>query len=353
MANLTWKLVNSILGRRGQIWLLFLLLAVAAAIRFTYFASPEFSLDRLAFVAETAEHRGRVVHSGSSGDHLLLLEQGNLIWLQEDELRIVTSDVVNLYANQGRLWVKTRDSIAKVETDSGTGIELLKIDYMEVKGIPFADARLIGIRDKRYYLSYGSSVIGIEENGIVEGPYHIEGRRQPLLVETDWGTGAAFIQGNSWVVMYNFMPAKTVSISEHKGVLLDIRMSPDASEVMYALQQGNVCQVWWSGADGTGAELIYQGDFIFSSLEAIWSSEGMIVLTVLGYEVCPELEFLYFSSTHLFKRGWRDTAVLSKTQGTDVRALIPTAWDSRASKIWFYWLHEEEPRPVLYRLFQN
>lgn len=340
-----------LLDRRGQVLLLFLLLAAAAVLRFTLFVSNDIDLDKMGYVADVSQTRGKVISSCSNSGQLIL-DKSRLLWTKGDEQKLVADDVVNLLSVQDRIWVKTRDHIALVKKDSGVSFVLLKVENLKGKGIPFPDARLVGVGENRFYLNFGSSVIGVEEQGIVEGPYHMDGRLQPLLVEANWRDWAVSIRDNSWVIYSNFRPVKQVRVNWERGLLRDAYLSPDGSHLTYVLQQEDNYQVWHAAMDGSMAELLLQKDNSFSSLYILWSPDSrMAVITVLGYGD-DESDYLYSSSTLIYK-AWEGSTVLSKSQGAEVKALIPTAWDCREHIIWFYWLHEEEPYPVYYRLFER
>lgn len=345
------KVADFLLDRKGQVLLLFLLLAAAAALRFTLFVSNDIDLDNMGYVAEVSQTRGKVISSCSSSGRFIL-DRSKLLWIKGDEQKLVADDVVNILSFQDRIWVKTRDHIALVKKDSGMSFVLLSNDNLRGMGIPFPDARLVGIGEDRFFLNFGSSVIGVEKQGIVEGPYHMDGRLQPLLVEANWRDWAVSIRDNSWVVYSNFRPVKQVSVNWERGLLRDAYLSPDGSHVIYVLQQEDHYQVWYGSKDGSRAELLHQEEDLFSSFYALWSPDSrMVVITVLGY-ADDETDYSYSSSTLIYK-AWEGGTVLSNSQGREVKALIPTAWDCREHIIWFYWLHEEDPYPIYYRLFER
>jgi len=354
MKNLTKILVGAVLSGNGQILLLILLLAGGLAVRYTWFSSESIPLDRLGFMSETSQEKGAVVFSRTARNQLLVLEKGQLYWTDGVITINIVENVVNLHSHQGRFWAKTNTEIGEINILNGSWNQLVTVDRLGEKGIAFAQARLIGVQGDRFYLSNDDGVRVIEERGIVGGPYHFEGRRNFMLVEPSWFHGVLFVQNNSWTMYINFQPRKPVQLGHNQGDLLEALLSPDVANVMYAVQKGPITEIWFARANGSGAELLYQNEMNFSSLKAIWSPDStMVVVNVLGYEIDAGLDDRFHSTTFLYQPGNLGTAVLSTSQGSEVRALFPTTWDSTAQMIWFYWLHEEEPVPVTYNLFRQ
>lgn len=342
------KIIGALLSSKGQIWLLFLLLALSLTVRFAWLAPKGITLDRLGFAAETSQEQGIVVYSRKGGNQLLLLNRGNLFWQDGEDTACIAEDVLNLYYNQGRIWVRTSSEIAEVNLPRGTAD--LQIGGEGLKTV--AGARLVGVLEDRFFLDSGESVLAVNEHGLVEGPYYLEGKRRQRLIEPDWRSGVAFIQGNAWIVARNFRLGEPVPVEQ--GELMDVLLSPDAREVVYAVQKGPETEIWYAQVNGTGAELLYRREKHFSSLEALWSPDlQLVAITVLGYQEDAGFDDEFISSTFLYQPGRRGIAVLAKSQGGEVRALVPTTWDRDGEMIWFYWLHEEETVPVFYRLFRQ
>lgn len=354
MVNLMGKAADVLLGRKSQTWLFLGLLIAGGVARFTLFAGDKITLDRVGFVAHTSQEQGQVVYSCTACDLLLLVTQGNLHWKSGEESFIIAENVVNLYSGQESLLVKTRAAIGEVRPDTGDYEELVRTESIDYPGFLFSEARLVGVSGQRFYLSYQDLVLGVETDGVVEGPYSFDGRRNPKLVESDWRSGAAFVRDNSWTVYVNFRQDETAHIEQNLGVLQDVIMSAAASEVIYALQAGTESQVLHAKVDGSEAEIIYREEIKFSSLEAVWSPDSRLVaVSILGYQEDAGYDDTFICTTFLYQPGRSGTAVLSRNLGPEVRALVPTAWDSQKPLLWFYWLHQETPAPVYYSFFNQ
>jgi hypothetical protein len=346
---------GAILGGKGQILLLLILLSSVITARFVWFSPGGIPLDRVGYTVETSGDQGAVLFSKKGGEQQLILEGENLHWKSGGKNELIAGQVVNLHFHQGRIWVMTRSVIYEVNMQTGTGSKLLSVDDLDDKGMSFKNSRLVGVeQDGRLYLIEGEILKVINGKGLIEGPYLFDGRRTPKLVEPDWRTGVVFMQGNSWILYINLSPQEPVRLDYQLGELQEVLLSPTGSHVVYALQQGQRTEVWYSRANGTNPQLLYHKDKIYSNLQAMWSPDSsLVVLTVLGYETDASYDDNFISSTLLFQPGQQGTVALSRSFGPEVKALIPTAWDSDAFIIWFYWMHEEQIMPVSYSLFRR
>lgn len=341
------KLLGAILAGNGQAWLLIAILALLTVIRFTFqFGIP---LNELGYVSAQVDSEGIVVYS--NGDRKLLLDDSVLRWMDGEDHTDVAGNVINLHIQQDSIWIKTPTEISNFNTKTGAPTQVLTAETLP--GIPFARARLVGTAPGLYYLSYDDAVRVVGEDGKREGPYYLQGRRRDRLVESNWKKGVAFIEDNSWTIFVDFKPASTVRIEHERGQLMEVVLSPCSSELLYALQNQGFTEVWHARSNGSRSSLVYKGEKNFSSLEAIWSPESkQIALNILGYQRDAQPGDNFDSQTLLYQPG-QGILPLATFFGTEVRALMPTAWDRGGKSIWFTWLHEEVNRPVMYSLFRK
>jgi len=348
------KLLGSLLGAKGQVVLLLVILLAAAVTRYSLPNQDYLSLDKLGFSSSTATEPGTVVYSDASQDLFLLVVGGNLLWRRGDESSFIAEDVINLHTHKGRFWIKTKTEVSELIISNGAVVQQLHASSPGCRDFAFAESRLVGTGDREFFLSTGPQVYGLAQWGLVEGPYHLEGRRDPQFLEGDWRQGVVFIEDNAWTVYINYMPQVRVKIEYDQGQLQGAVLAPDAATIIYAVQQGADVEVWHSKVAGIDeAELLYQQEMQFSSLEAIWAPDlSLTIVSVLGYEGEADFDDNFHSATFLYQPG-QTTAMLNRSYGSQIRALFPTAWDSRENLIWFNWLHEEVPVPVSYSLFSH
>jgi len=347
LAKWTNKFISAMVSNGGQFFLLIFILALAAVLRFAL-ANDQVPLMELSFKSEAAQHIGKVISSRRGGEELIIFHEGSLR-MNESPL---AQNVVNVYGGQGEHWVKTEEAIVEIDLDSGVGMEKLSGD--NVARPSFAQARLVGVKDGRYFLYFADQVEILDENGMVEGPYYLEGWRKPRLLEEDWRRGVALLNGNSWTIYVDFRAQTTVELPLEQGELRDVYLSRDASSVIYVLQLEDQVQLWYAQANGAQAQLIHQGQKWFSSMEVVWSpDQTTVVISVLGYaeDAGPEDEFS--STTLMYRPRGQESIVLNKSQGHEIQAMVPTAWDADEFMLWFNWLHQEQPVPTFYTFFSQ
>lgn len=344
------KFIGLISGGRGQALFLLIIFAVGAVMRFTFYRPQGLELAELSFSSSTASFQGTVVYSDVDQDLYLVLDGGSLFWRRGEENIELARDVVNLLVQEKQIWLKTATNINELICSTGAVVPQLNATSPDCQDIPFAQSRLVGKDKEGFYLHSGQVVQGIG-SGEVKGSYFFEGRRKPPFIERDWRQGVAFIQGKSWRVYVDLLARFQVEPSQ--GMLRDIVLSPSATHIVYAIQRESLTEVWYARVSGADAELLYKEEMQFSDLKALWSpNQGMMVVSILGYQGEGSFSDDFCSATFLFQPR-KGMTVLSKFQGQEIKALIPTAWDTRAPLIWFNWLHEEQPVPVSYQLFSR
>lgn len=343
------RFLGSILGGKGQVLLLLLFLAAVAALKFGFAQFGGLDLSQLAYTSASAPFPGRVVYSDDHRNLHLVVVQGNLHWRRGEENRLLAEDVVNLLVQQDRIWLKTKTEVSEVILSTGALVPLLSGSSPECSEIPFAQASLVGRGGQYFYLLSEPWVVGIGPDGVTEGPYYLEGRRHPALVEGDWRRGVAFVQDDAWIIYTGFLKDGKVRLPG--GGLKEAVLSPDASQIIYAVQEEGRTEVWHAQSNGAGAERIYHREMVFSDLEALWNpDENILAISILGYQGEASFRDDFHSATFLYQPG-QEIVMLSMSDGPEIKALVPTAWDAKESLLWFTWLHQEIPTPVEYRFF--
>jgi hypothetical protein len=345
------RFLGSVLNGKGQVLLFLIILVAGAAIRLVFSQPSGLELNELAYTSYPAPFPGRVVYSDDHQDLYLVVNRGNLYWRRGEEERLLAEGVVNLLAQQDRIWLKTQAEVSELILGIGALVPLLSATSPECREIPFAQAYLVGRDEGRFYLHFDTSVLGIGPDGVVEGPYYLEGRRNPSLVEGDWRRGVALVRDNAWVTYTGFMEQDR---TQHPlGILKEAVLSPDATRIIYAVQEERWTEVWHALSDGAEAELIYRQEMVFSDLEALWNpDQSMAAVSILGYQGEASYSDDFHSATFLYQPG-QAAVLLNKSTGPEIKALVPTAWDAREPLLWLNWLHQETPIPVGFRLFSH
>lgn len=347
MISLYKRSLDAILSQQGQVLLLILILAAGILVRFCC-GSKDVDLTRLTFAISSAPFQGRVVYSDVSHDLYLVLTEDKLYWREGEENTLLANAVVNVLIQDHRFWLKTETQVTEFILDGHYLMPELAHASLVDLGASFAQAHLVGKGEHNYYLRSGLDVIGIDSQGMREGPFDLYGRRSPNLVEGDWRRGVVFVGDKSWRVYTNFIDVKEGPLLG--GKLREAILSPDASHLVYAIQADNLTEIWHAQASGAGAELIYEWEMEFSDIEALWSPDhNLLAISVLGFQGEAGFGDEFHSATFLYQSG-QDIRVLSESNDREIKALVPTAWDVGAQVVWFNWLHEEAPTPISYRL---
>lgn len=349
MAKYFKQFLDAILSGKGQVLLLILILAAGVLVRFGVHSSQGLELAQLTFATSSAPFQGKVVYSDVSQDLYLVLVEDKLFWRRGEANNLLAEAVVNLLLQDNRLWLKTETQVAELIVSGGFLVPNLVTASPENQGVPFAQARLVGKGEEYYYLRSGSQVLGLGPQGLRAGSYELLGRRNAALVEGDWRRGVVFIQDDSWKVYTNYEDVQEVP--SPRGKLREVVLSPNSSHIVYAIQVDKRTEIWHAQACGAGAELVYEWEMEFSDIEAMWTpDQNILAISVLGFQGEASFQDTFHSATFLYHPG-QEIMVLSESHGPEIKALVPTAWDTQESVLWSYWLHEEVPTPVSYHLF--
>ena len=105
------RFLGSVLNGKGQVLLFLIILVAGAAIRLVFSQPSGLELNELAYTSYPAPFPGRVVYSDDHQDLYLVVNRGNLYWRRGEEERLLAEGVVNLLAQQDRIWLKTQAEV--------------------------------------------------------------------------------------------------------------------------------------------------------------------------------------------------------------------------------------------------